>query len=178
MGWEDELFALFDELEQQAGALYAAERDAEVADRSRAEYQEVSLAGRLMASVDSEVTLGIEGVGAVTGTLERVAGGWTLLAARDQDWVVRLDAVATVEGASVRAIPAVAWSPVARLGIGSALRRLSEAGERCVVHLRDGSRHDGTLRRVGQDFCELVTGEERRTLLLPFHAVAAVQSRR
>ncbi|TYL45442.1 hypothetical protein FXB39_18330 [Nocardioides sp. BGMRC 2183] len=178
MGWEDELFVLFDDLEQQAEALYAAERDAEVADRSRAEYQQVSLAGRLMASLDSAVAVGIAGAGTVTGSLERVAADWLLLAAQEQDWVVRLDALTTVEGASVRAIPEVAWSPVARLGFGSALRRLSEAGERCVVHLRDGSRHDGTLRRVGQDFCELVTGEERRTLLLGFSAVAAVQSRR
>lgn len=82
-----------------------------------------------------------------------------------------------MEGVSVRAIPEVAWSPLARLGLGSALRGLAEAGERCVVHLRDGGRYDGTVRRVGRDFCELVTGEERRTVLVSFGALAAVQSR-
>ena len=177
MGWENDLFALFDDLEQQAGALYAAERDAEVADRSRAEYQQVTLAGRLMASLGGDVVAGIAGVGTVSGRLERVADGWALLASGDQDWIVVLEAVSTMEGVSVRAIPEVAWSPLARLGLQAALRRLAEAGERCVVHLRDGGRYDGTVRRVGRDFCELVTGEERRTVLVSFGALAAVQSR-
>ncbi|TWG95138.1 hypothetical protein L615_000500000820 [Nocardioides sp. J9] len=177
MGWEDELFALFDDLEDQASALHAAERSAEVADRARAEYQQVTLASRLMASAGTSVTLGITGAGRVAGTLERVADGWLLLSAGDHDWVVATGAVATVEGASVRSVPEVAWSPLTRLGLGSALRRIAEAGEECVLHLRDGTRHEGVLRRVGADFCELVEGEERRTVLVAFTALAAAQSR-
>lgn len=176
MGWEDELFAVFDDLEQQASALYAAERTAEVADRSRAEYQQVSLASRLMASVGTEVTLGVRGIGPVSGAVERVADGWLLVAAGEHDWVVHLSAVSTVEGASVRSVPEVAWSPLTRLGLASALRRIAEAGERCVLHLADGTRHDGVLRRVGADFCELVEGD-RRTVLVAFAALAAAQSR-
>ncbi|MDQ6525609.1 hypothetical protein RB608_18465 [Nocardioides sp. LHD-245] len=178
MGWEDELFALFDDLEDQAGALFAAERDLEVADRSRAEYQQVGLAGRLMASVGAEVTLGVLGVGNVAGTVERVADGWLLLASGDHDWVVALAAVSTVEGASARSVPAVAWSPFARLGLASALRRIAEAREPCLLHLRDGSRLDGVLHRIGADFCELVAGEGRRTLLVAFSALAAARSHR
>ena len=34
MSWEEELFALLDDLEEQAEALYDAERDAELADRA------------------------------------------------------------------------------------------------------------------------------------------------
>jgi len=177
MGWEDDLFALFDDLEGQAGALYAAERDAEVADRSRAEYGQVTLAGRLMATIGTTATVGVLGVGPVAGIVERVADGWLLVSSGGQDWVVNLDAVTTVEGASVRAVPEVAWSPLARLGLASALRRIAEAGEPCLLHLRDGSRHDGHLRRVGADFCELTTGEERRTVLVAFAALAAAQSR-
>jgi hypothetical protein len=178
MSWDEDLFALFDELEQQATALYAADREAEVADRSRAEYQQVSLAGRLMATVDSELTVTLAGVGPVEGTLQRVSEGWVLLAAGDQDWLVRTPAIQTVEGVSVRAIPEVAWSPLTRIGFGSALRRVAEAGERCVLRLLNGSQHDGTIRRVGQDFCEVVTGEQRRTVLVSFEAIAAAQSRR
>ena len=63
MGWEEHLFALFDDLEQQAEALYDAERDVELADRSRAEYHHVSLASRLMASLDREVVLDLLGGG-------------------------------------------------------------------------------------------------------------------
>jgi hypothetical protein len=177
MGWEDELFALFDDLEAHAGSLYAAERDAEVADRSRAEYQQVTLASRLMASLDTEVTITVLGVGPLTGTVERVAAGWLLMSAGGHDWVVNLDLIDAVTGASVRSVPEVAWSPLTRLGLGSALRRISEAGERCLLHLRDGTRHEGTVRRVGADFCELAEGEERRVVLVAFDALAAAQSR-
>lgn len=177
MGWEDELFALFDDLEDQASALYAAERDVELADRSRAEYQQVTLGGRLMASVGRQVALGVLGVGPVGGTVARVADGWLLVAAGDHDWVVVLGAVTTVDGASERSVPEVAWSPLTRLGLASALRRVAEAGDPCLLHLRDGTRHEGVLRRVGADFCELATGEGRRTVLVAFSALAAAQSR-
>lgn len=178
MAWEEELFALFDDLEGQATALYDAERAPEIADRSRAEYQEVTLAGRLMASLDLEVTLELVGVGAVTGRLERVATGWCLLRGHGQDWVIPLDAVAAVHGASDRSVPEVAWTPVAALGLGSALRRLADRGERCTLHLTDARRHDGVLLRVGQDFVEVVTGEAGRVVLVAFRLLAAVQSRR
>lgn len=177
MGWENELFALFDDLEGQAAALYAADRDAELADRSRAEYQQVTLASRLMATLGTETTLGVQGVGPVSGTIERVTERWALISSGEHDWVVNLAAVVTVEGASVRSVPEVAWSPLTRLGLGSALRRIAEAGERCLLHLCDGTRHEGTLRRVGEDFCELVEGADRRMILVAFGGLAAAQSR-
>ncbi|MBZ5737312.1 hypothetical protein [Nocardioides mangrovi] len=176
MTWEEELFALLDDLEGQAEALYDAEREAELADRSRAEYQQVTLAGRLAATVGAEVALDVLGVGVVTGVLERVATGWCLVGGAGQDWVVRLDAVAAVHGASPRALPEVAWSPLARLGLGAALRRVADAGDRCVVHLVDGRRHDGRVHRVGADFAELVVGEGRE-VLVAFATLAAVQRR-
>jgi hypothetical protein len=177
MAWEEELFALLDDLEQQAEALYDAERGFELADRSRSEYQQVTLASRLMASVGTEVGLDVLGVGVLGGVLERVGTGWCLVSGSGQDWIVRLGAVAGVRGASERSSPEVAWSPVARLGLGSALRRLAEAGERCVLHLVDGRVLDGTVRRVGADFVEASTGEDARSVLLPWDALAAVQSR-
>jgi len=176
MSWEEELFALFDDLEQQAEALYVAERDAELADRSRSEYQQVTLASRLMASLGAEVRLGVLGVGTVAGVLDRVAGGWCLIAGSAQDWIVPLRAVATVHGASDRSVPEAAWSPVAGLGLGSALRRLADAGERCVLRLLDGSAYDAVLRRVGTDFVEVTVGEGRPALV-SFGSIAAVQSR-
>jgi hypothetical protein len=176
MAWEEELFAVLDDLEQQAEALYDAERDADLADRSRAEYQQVSLAGRLMATVGGPVRLEVLGVGAVSGELDRVASGWCLVSTGDQDWVVRLDAVTVVRGASARSLPEVAWSPVSRLGLGSALRRIADTGERCVLRLVDGTAHDAVLRRVGADFVEATVGEGH-TVLVAFGTLAAVQSR-
>jgi len=177
MSWEEELFAYLDDLEAQAGALYAAERGPELADRSRAEYQSVTLAARLMAAVDHDVTLELAGVGPVSGRLTRVATGWCLLRGAGQDWVVRLGAVAAVHGASDRAVPEVAWPPVARLGMRATLRRLADAAEPCSLHLTDGHRHDGTLQRVGADFVEVSTGEVGRLVLVALEHVAAVQSR-
>lgn len=175
MGWEEHLFEVLDDLEQQAEALYDAERDAELADRSRAEYQQVTLAARLMASVGRDVSLEVRGVGAVTGHLDRVNAQWCLVRGPQQDWIVPLSALMTLSGVSDRAVPEVAWSPVAKLGLGSALRRLAEAGERCVVHLRDETAYDGVVGRVGQDFLELVGGAQ--PLLVATEHVVAIQSR-
>ncbi|MGH3362501.1 MAG: hypothetical protein ACRDOM_08600 [Nocardioides sp.] len=174
--WEDRLFSLFEDLEHQAEALYDAEREAELADRGRAEYQQVTWASRLMASVDRELTVEVRGIGQVVGTLQRVGTGWCLVRGAGQDWVLRTEALTSVRDASDRALPEVAWSPVARLGFGSALRRIAAEAERCLVHLDDGQRHDVVLLRVGADFVEAVPGGNRR-ILLPFTAIAGVQSR-
>lgn len=182
MTWEDELFGFLDDLEQQAGALFEADRDVEVADRSRTEYQQVSLASRLQASVEREVALHVLGVGVLRGRLDRVCETWCLVAtssgASAQEWMVPLEAVASVEGADDRSVPEVAWSPLTRLGLGSALRRLGDAGERCLVHRRDGGRHEGVPARVGADFLELVEGHgaAARVSLVAFSAIGAVQS--
>ncbi len=176
MDWDEQLFAFLDDLEGQAEALYDADREGELADRSRAEYAVVTLASRLMASVGSEVVLDVRGVGRVTGLLQRVGADWCLTHGAAQDWVVRLSAVAGVDGASSRSWPEVAWSPVARLGVGTALRRLADTGGRCVVHGVDHSTRDVVITRVGRDFIEARQGEGR-TVLLGLEWIAAVQSR-
>ena len=166
-----------DDLEQQAEALYDAERAAELADRSRAEYH----AGHARQPADG---LGRRRGGARRARrrpgrrrLERVGAGWCLLRGPAQDWVVPLAAVAAVPGASDRAVPEVAWPAVRRLGLGSALRRLAEAGERCVVHLRRRRPPRGGVRRVGADFVEVDGGRPARWSWSRFDALAAVQSR-
>jgi hypothetical protein len=175
--WDEGLFAFLDDLEGRAEALYDAERETDLADRSRTEYAAVTLAGRLMASLGAEVVLDVLGVGQVGGVLQRVGPDWCLARGSGQDWVVRLAAVVAVEGGSARAVPEVAWSPVARLGLGSALRRLADARERCVVHGTDGSVREAVVVRVGADFVEVTVGEGR-SLLLARDTLAAVQSRR
>ena len=137
----------------------------------------MTLGARLMAAVDDVVTLDVVGIGAVPGRLTRVARDWCLLRGPGQDWVIRLAAVAAVQGGSERAVPEVAWPAVARLGLGAPLRRLAESAEPCVVHRTDGVRHDGSLRRVGADFVEIATGEAGRLLLVAIDRIAAIQSR-
>ena len=176
MGWDERLFDLLDDLEGQAEALYAVEREAELADRSRAEYAAVTLASRLMSSTGDEVALDLAGVGRVAGTLQRIGTGWCLVRAGGSDWLVLLEAVVSVAGASDRSVPEVAWSPLARLGPGSMLRRLADVAVPSVVHTRDGDRRQVTLIRVGRDFVEAVD-DAGRGMLLPLRNLAAVQSR-
>jgi hypothetical protein len=174
--WDEQLFAFLDDLEQQAQALYDAERASELADRSRSEYAAVTLVSRLMASVDEPVTLDLLGVGPVAGVLRRVGPDWCLVHGAAQDWVVRLAAVRAVEGASKRSVPEVAWSAVSRLGLGSALRRLADTGALCRLHALDASVRDGRITRVGADFVEVAVGDDR-VVLVARETLAAVQSR-
>jgi hypothetical protein len=176
MRWDQQLFDLFDDLEGQASALYDVERGAELVDRSRAEYHHVALAGRLVASVGATVALEVAGAGRVEGELVRTGDGWCLLSGHQQDWIVRTARIQVVHGASERSVPEVAWSPLHRLGLGSALRRLAESQARCLLHLVDGARHEAVVRRVGQDFVEVETPAGGR-LLVAFGGLAAVQSR-
>ena len=176
MSWEPELFAFLDDLEHQAEDLYDAEREIELSDRSRAEYHHVTLASRLMAGVGQEVVLELSGVGPVAGALDRVGEGWCLVRGPAQDWMVPHHAIAAVHLASDRSVPEVAWSPLARLGLGSALRRLADAGQRCVLHRRDGSTHEVVILRVGADFVE-ARAARGLPVLVAFEALAAVQSR-
>ncbi len=180
MGWDERLFDLLDDLEVQAEALYAAERDAELADRSRAEYATVTLGARLMASEGRHVSLDVTGAGRVSGELRRVGAGWCLVSGEGRDSLVPTAAVEGATGLSDRAVPEVAWPPVARLGLGSALRRLADEALPCVLLTRSGARHDVVVLRVGQDFVETETdadGDRPRRAVLAIAAIGVVQSR-
>ncbi|MGC4111241.1 MAG: hypothetical protein QM747_12615 [Nocardioides sp.] len=129
-----------------------------------------------MASLDEELSVEVCGVGTVSGRLGRAGPDWCLLHGPAQDWLVRLEAVVAVEGASARAVPEVAWPPADRIGLSSALRRLADAEALCRLHAVDGSVREGRLARVGADFVEVQTGEGR-CLLVGRSTLAAVQSR-
>ena len=73
--------------------------------------------------------------------------GWCLVSGHAQDWIVRTACIEVVQGASDRSVPEVAWSPLHKLGVSSALRRLADSRVRCVVHLVDGGQHEAVVRR-------------------------------
>jgi hypothetical protein len=166
------LAAFLDDLEQQAQGAWATDRGLEVAERARAEYARVTLAGRLMAALGGRIALQVSGVGSLAGEVVRVADGWLLLAEGNVEWLVLLDAVETARGLSARAVPPEAWPVTARLGLGSALRAM--AGERCVARLRSGAQLDGRVGRIGADFVELHP-DGGTTVLVAFAALAAVR---
>ncbi|WP_203336837.1 hypothetical protein [Nocardioides limicola] len=182
MRWEEHLCTLFDELEQQAGVMFAAEREAEMADRRRAEYLGVTLASRLIASVGRDVSVDLAGVGRLHGRLRHAGAQWCLLVSPAQDWVLPLASMLGVHGLSDRSTPEAAWRVSAKLGLGAALRRLGDADEVCVLHLVDGSRREGTVGRIGADFAEIVPaadpGEVPAPGLVPLAAIAAVSSKK
>lgn len=177
MGWEDELFALFDDLEGQASAAWEVEREVQLLDRAHAEYAAVSLASRLMASLGAPLVLDLPHVGRVHGVVTRVGEDWCLLADGTRDWIVPTRHVGLVHEASPRSVPEVAWSPVHRLGLRSALRRLADAETPCGVHLNDGTRHELVVRRVGADFVEALPATGGPAVLVPYAAIVAIQSR-
>jgi len=174
--WDEQLFVLFDDLEGQAAALYELERDAELVDRSRAAYSDVTLDSRLAASTGARVGLDVAGAGRIEGELQRLGTGWCLVSGHAQDWIVRTACIHVVHGASVRSVPEVAWSPLHRLGLASALRRLAESQLRCVVHLVDGGQHVAVVCRVGADFVEIRAPSDA-LVLIAYDAISAVQSR-
>lgn len=173
MGGESELFAFLDDLEGEAQELWQADREAEIADRAHIEYAGVTLASRFMASLGGEVDVDVRGVGRISGRLERVGADWCLVATGTQEWLVSLAHVTSVRGLSSRALPEVAWSPLHRLALRSALRRVAEVGDQCRVHLVDSTRHEGAVLRVGGDFLEM-TVPATGSLVVPLSAIAAV----
>jgi hypothetical protein len=179
MGWEESMFAVFDDLEQQAAGLHLAERDAEVADLTVAEYSRVSLGERLHASVGLDVRARLVGGRLVWGRLTRVGEGWMLLADRGADWIVRLDGITALSGLSARADSEETWSVTDRLTLRAVLRRLSGENVSCQVYFLDDHRIEGRVGRVGQDFFEVAvgTGPDRNVQVVPVTSVAALQGR-
>jgi hypothetical protein len=180
MSWEESMFAVFDDLEQQASGLHLAERDAEVADLTVAEYSRISLASRLHASIGEDLRVRLVGGRLLGGRLARLGEDWFLLVEGTSEWVVRHDGVATIAGLSGKARTEDTWSPVDRLTMRAVLRRLAMAHEPCLVHFCDDQQVEGTVGRVGRDFFELDVGEGagRVWQVVPSSAVAALQGRR
>lgn len=174
MRWDDRLVQLFEDLEQQAEGMHLADRDGELADRSRAEYSSVSFEARVHASVGARLRLSVSGVGTLAGTLVRAGKGWLLLetSTPGQEWVVCLDAVTQAAGLSGRAVNELARPVSGRLPLRSALRGLADAQVVVTVHHSDGTQSAGRLGRVGADFVELL---DRDGDVLPLAMVSAVR---
>jgi hypothetical protein len=182
MRWQD----LFADLESQAEALERAERDAEVADRSRAEQAMVELTARLAAACGMPLALRVSGVGEISGELETVGQDWLLIGQEDgHEVLVLTSAVSAVRDLHRRAQADVGRNAVlARLGVVSPLRAVARDRATVRVALRDGSQITGTPERVGADHLDLVVHEVgeparsagRERVTVPFDAIAVVRT--
>jgi hypothetical protein len=183
---DDSLFALFDDLEQQAAGLHLAEREAEVEELAVAEYAQVTLVGRFHAASGADLRLRLVDGGLLGGTLRRVGRDWLQLDdPQGGGWLVPIAAVAAVSGLGARAVSEEALPITGRLSLKSAFRALAEARGECVLQLVGGDRVEGVPRRVGQDFVELIPvgpaaerAPNRGVQVVPLAALVSVRERR
>lgn len=179
MRWE----GLFEDLDGQWAAEERRERDAEIADRTRAERARIALAERYAASRGGRVTLWTVTGTSLEGRLVDLGADWVLL--RDdagREVLVATGAVVGVTGLGRRSDPAVT---ARRFTLGYALRALSRDRAPVLVTDTSGGRVSGTIDAVGLDWCEVsehpideprrsATVRGRRTI--PSDAVVAVLS--
>jgi hypothetical protein len=163
MRWE----GLFADLEAQAEALSAAERAAEVEERTRHEFGQASLSDRLRPAVGQDLQLSCEGGATVRGRLVRLGGQWCLIdEGAGREAVVALSAVSVIAGLGRLSAPADSAGLVeSRLGMPHILRALARDRSTVRIQLKDASTLDGTMDRVGADFVEVAAhaaGESRR----------------
>jgi hypothetical protein len=182
MRWD----ALFADLEAQIDVLTAAERDAEIADRTRSEVGRLGLTDRLRAAVGCQLRIACRGDLTLTGRLDRVHPEWLLLGdGAGREALLATCGVLSVAGLSrLSAAPDSMSAVDARFGLRLALRGIVRDRSPARLYLVDGTVVDGTLDRVGADFVEVAVhplGEPRRrstvnqTLLVATAAIVALR---
>ncbi len=180
MRWED----LFADLEHEWEGLAQSERQAEIAERTRAEFAQVTFVDRLRGSEGRHVHLVTRLGEPVDGELTGVGADFVLLTSERHECVLPLAGLGSASGLGGASLSEQAAGPVrARLGLGSVLRRI--AADRSVVTLvgGDGRSLSGTLQRVGADFLELAEHPydearpqmSRRLVLVRFDALVLLR---
>ena len=172
---------LFDDLDGQWAAEERRDRDAEVADRTRAERARIALLERVAAGRGAALLLGTVTGETLQGQVVDLGADWLLL--RDdagREVLVAAAALTSLTGLSRRSDPAVT---ARRFTLGYALRALSRDRATVIVTDRSGARLSGTIDAVGQDWLDLAehpVDEPRRASALigrrtiPFPAVVSV----
>lgn len=156
---------LFADLESQAAALAAVDRDGEVAERVRIETGRLTLVERLRGAIGHPVSMRCTGVGPCNGRLDRVGKDWLLVVeATGVETLVPLRSLLGVGGLG-RHSSTPAGSAAVELGLRSVLRGVARDRAPVRLVLGDGTPVDGTLDRVGADYLEIAehpVGEPRR----------------
>jgi hypothetical protein len=154
--WED----LFEDLEGQAESWERADRDAEVADRTRSEVGQLTLLNRLRSNEGRGVSIRLIGGLSVSGMLVRLGVDWMLLAC-PHEVVVPIAAVATASNLPWDAVsPHGVGAVASRLTLSSVFRAMAVDRARVTVVLRDQATVSGTPDRVGRDFVDLAVHHE------------------
>jgi hypothetical protein len=181
--------ALFEDLEAQFEAADAAELEAEVRDRTRAELARIDLAARLRSAVGSTLDVQVRSADRLRGTLASLGADWLLMQDADtggapsRELLVPLRAVLVLRGlgsasetagASPGAAPG--GSVAARLDLRSVLRGIARDRTPVRVTTDDGTQLGGVVGRVGADHLELPAEPRARSgPVVPFTGLALVQ---
>ena len=173
MRW-DRLFA---DLEAEAAELAAQDRDAEIAERTRAALSEVRWLERVRGATGSPATL-VLGDARVAGTVRYAGPDWVLVDAGADDVLVPAAAVIGIEGVGTAAPPGTDRLP---LTWTAAWRSLSRDRADVLVRRTDGRQVRGTVGKVGADFVELEHDDDSRpgrVVLVPFAAIQSAHAAR
>ncbi len=174
MRWE----TLFEDLESQLEAVHAADRAAEVAERTRTERASVTLDARFRAARGSRLVLRLRDGETVSGELVDLAHQWLLLADGARRLLVPTAAVGWVGGLGRHAATG-GGQVMRRLTMGHALRALA----RDRVHVRIQARGVelvGRLDAVGADHVDVLAVPEGGRIgsvwTVPFDALDVIRS--
>jgi hypothetical protein len=181
MRWE----RLFTDLEAEVAELAGQDREAEIADRTRAEVARTSWVDRVRAAIGSSVRFRLLGADMVEGTVLQVGSDWLLLRAGAHDVLVPVGAVVGVEGTGLAAVAPPALGEVGAPTWSAAWRVLARDRAAVRVVRVGGSTVHGVPVRVGADFVELdpALGQRRRDpadlgrVLVPYAAITAAYTR-
>lgn len=169
MRWQQ----LFADLESQFAAAGAAERGHEVADRTRNERADVTLAAHVWSSRGDPITVELSSGVRVSGTVVDAALSWFLLVSDSRQVLVPLHAVTAVHRANRP------WSQgdvTRKLSLAHALRALARDRTHVLIETTSGAAA-GLMGAVGADYCEVVSladREDRR--LIPFIHIMVVRA--
>lgn len=157
MRWEE----LFADLEGQHEQMARRERELEVAEHTRAERGQITLADRLVAAEGRRIRVRVSGVGWLDTTLRDVGTDWVLLGRGEIERRATGRDEMLVPTAAVTAVQGLPRGPSGgelggrRLGLRHALRGVSQDRAPVRVHDREGDHLTGTVDAVLADHLDL-----------------------
>lgn len=158
MRWE----RLFADLEAQYEAAGRDDLAGEVADRTRREVAQITLADRLRAARGTTIELHLAGGHVVFGPVGRTGPGWALIAEDDPAATL----VATAAITEIRRLGVAAAPPpsevAARLDLAHILRAIARDRTVVSIGLVDGRILSARIDRVGRDFVDVSNPSDDR----------------
>lgn len=180
----------FDELVADLNGEFVAQQRRElwdeVADRTRGERTELSLAARLHACVGCAIRLVLPNTEQLAGRLTDVGAGWIAVTTRETgratEAIVPWSAIRGIRGVQ-RAVRGERSAIADRRRLTVKLRELSRARRIVSLVLQDAAPVAGTMDAVGHDFVDMVehsAGERPSTargsaLTVPLAAIVVVR---